>query len=127
MVNEIAHVLSESDPSNAKKYNENADKTSLKIDRMVLEINKSINKKARFITFHDAYQYFENHFNISASGAISLGDASDPSPARLSEIRKRGMVAAIGFTVALFVASLEGTSSIQDRSWNCQYLGLCKR
>ena len=34
-------------------------------------------------------QYFENDFDLSASGAISLGDASDPSPARLAEVRKR--------------------------------------
>ena len=29
------------------------------------------------------------HPDISAFGAISLGDASDPSPARLAEVRKR--------------------------------------
>ena len=46
-------------------------------------------REKKFVVFHDAYQYFEKDFGISASGAISLGDASDPSPARLSEIRKR--------------------------------------
>ena len=40
-----------------------------------------------FIVFHDAYQYFEDAFDISAQGAISLSDASAPSAARLSEIR----------------------------------------
>jgi ABC-type Zn2+ transport system substrate-binding protein/surface adhesin len=42
-----------------------------------------------FIVFHDAYQYFETDFDFPASGAISLGDASDPSPARIAEIRDR--------------------------------------
>ena len=88
MVNEIAHVLSESDPSNAKKYNENADKTSLKIDRMVLEINKSINKKARFITFHDAYQYFEKRFKVPSMGAVTVNTDVQPGAKQISEIRK---------------------------------------
>jgi len=37
--------------------------------------------------FHDAYQYFETDFDFAASGAISVSDASDPSPARIAEIR----------------------------------------
>ena len=39
--------------------------------------------------FHDAYQYFEKTFNFNASGAISLTDASKPSPARIAEIQAR--------------------------------------
>ena len=42
-----------------------------------------------YIVFHDAYQYFERAFDFPASGAISLGDASDPSPARVAKIRER--------------------------------------
>tara|TARA_A100001011_G_scaffold130006_1_gene137043 strand:- start:544 stop:1527 length:984 start_codon:yes stop_codon:yes gene_type:complete len=88
MVKEIAHVLSEIDPSNAKKYNENADKTSLKIDIMVLEINKSINKKARFITFHDAYQYFEKRFKVPSMGALTVNTDVQPGAKQISKIRK---------------------------------------
>jgi zinc transport system substrate-binding protein len=43
----------------------------------------------KFIVFHDAYQYFEAVYDIPASGAISLGDASDPSAARIAEIANR--------------------------------------
>ena len=43
----------------------------------------------QFIVFHDAYQYFENDFIFPAAGAISIGDASDPSPARIVEIQAR--------------------------------------
>ncbi len=42
-----------------------------------------------FIVFHDAYQYFERDFDFPASGAISLGDATDSSPARIAEIQGR--------------------------------------
>jgi len=39
--------------------------------------------------FHDAYQYFEKAFDFPASGAISVSDATDPSPARIAEIQAR--------------------------------------
>ena len=42
-----------------------------------------------FIVFHDAYQYFESDFDFPAAGAISISDASDPSPARIAEIQGR--------------------------------------
>ncbi|MEY8840974.1 metal ABC transporter solute-binding protein, Zn/Mn family, partial [Cribrihabitans sp. XS_ASV171] len=42
-----------------------------------------------FVVFRDAYQYFETAFDFPASGAISLSDAADPSPARIAEIQGR--------------------------------------
>ena len=53
---------------------------------------------ANFIVFHDAYQYFENRFGFPASGSITLGDASDPSPARIEEIQHK--VAELGVSCA---------------------------
>ena len=46
-------------------------------------------RDGHFIVFHDAYQYFEADFDFPASGAISISDASDPSPARIAEIHAR--------------------------------------
>jgi zinc transport system substrate-binding protein len=40
------------------------------------------------VVFHDAYQYFEQRFGLKGYGAITLSDASDPSPARISEIKQ---------------------------------------
>ncbi|QFT80488.1 High-affinity zinc uptake system protein ZnuA precursor [Roseovarius sp. THAF27] len=48
--------------------------------------------------FHDAYQYFENRFDFPASGSITLGDASDPSAARIEEIQQK--VAELGVNCA---------------------------
>ena len=57
----------------------------------IAEINLALDpiRGGKFIVFHDAYQYFENDFDFRASGAISIGDASDPSPARIAKIQKR--------------------------------------
>jgi len=55
------------------------------------EINATLEpmRGMSFVIFHDAYQYFETAFDFPASGAISLSDATDPSPARIAEIQGR--------------------------------------
>ncbi len=44
-------------------------------------------RDAGFVVFHDAYQYFEDRFGLQAAGAITLSDATSPSPARIAEVR----------------------------------------
>ena len=51
-----------------------------------LPIWRSVKDKP-FIVFHDAYQYFENHFGLAAVGSISDVSAQAPSAQRLEEIR----------------------------------------
>ncbi len=90
-LNVIAVKMSEADPQNARRYFSNAKTAIENLDNLMVEVKTILDpiKDKKFVVFHDAYQYFENDFDISASGAISLGDASDPSPARLAEVRKR--------------------------------------
>ena len=90
-LNVIAAKMSEVDPQNAGIYFSNAKTAIEKLDNLIVEVKTILDpiKDKKFVVFHDAYQYFENDFDISASGAISLGDASDPIPDRLAEVRKR--------------------------------------
>ena len=87
----IAAQLSSYDPENAGVYFTNAASAKSEIEMMMAEINLALDpiRGGKFIVFHDAYQYFENDFDFQASGAISIGDASDPSPARIAKIQKR--------------------------------------
>ena len=87
----IAAQLSSYDPENAGVYFTNAASTKSGIEMMIAEINLALDpiRGGKFIVFHDAYQYFENDFDFPASGAISLSDASDSSPARIAKIQKR--------------------------------------
>ena len=87
----IAAQLSSYDPENAGVYFTNAASTKSEIEMIIAEINLTLDpiRSGKFIVFHDAYQYFENDFDFRASGAISIGDASDPSPARIAKIQKR--------------------------------------
>ncbi len=87
----IAVSLAEVDPQNAEIYSANAEAGRAEIAALRDEV-KAILEPVRgqnFIVFHDAYQYFEYAFDFPASGAISLSDASEPSPARISEIQGR--------------------------------------
>jgi zinc transport system substrate-binding protein len=86
---QIARILVKSDPENATIYAENTAKATIKLDTLMHATQSRINAagKPKFIVFHDAYQYFEKRFDISATGSISVGDAQDPSPARIKEIQ----------------------------------------
>ena len=85
----IAGVLSEADAANAARYRNNAATAIANLDAQIASIRARTQKlhDIRFIVFHDAYQYFERRFGLQATGAISVSDASDPSPARVREIR----------------------------------------
>lgn len=87
----IAETLSAADPDNADAYRANAADGQAELTALNTEIDAILDpvRGRNFIVFHDAYQYFETAFDFPASGAISISDASDPSPARIAEIQDR--------------------------------------
>ncbi len=87
----IAESLADLDPDNADTYRQNAAEGQAELEALVEELDERLvdARDARFVVFHDAYQYFESRFGVPAVGAIALGDASDPSPARIREIQAR--------------------------------------
>lgn len=97
----IAAQLSQADPDNAGAYTANAATARSEMATLSDEINDLLDpvRDGRFIVFHDAYQYFETAFELPAAGAISVSDATDPSPARIAQIRTR--VAEQGVTCLL--------------------------
>ena len=90
-MNAVAAQLSAADPENAGTYFTNAAAAREDLDTLRTEINDMLDpvRGRNFIVFHDAYQYFETTFDFPASGAISVSDATDPSPARIAEIQAR--------------------------------------
>ena len=90
-LNLIAAELSAADPDNASTYFTNAAAAREELAALTSEVGTMLDpvRGGSFIVFHDAYQYFEVTFDFPAAGAISLGDAADPSPARIAEIQDR--------------------------------------
>ena len=86
----IADALSEKDQENAQTYQSNAKAAVERLQQLTSDIQSQANelKDIKFVVFHDAYQYFEQRFGLKGYGAIALSDASDPSPARISEIKQ---------------------------------------
>lgn len=85
----IAETLAVADPDNAAAYRANAVAAAARIDMIKAEIAAMLTpvQGRAFIVPHDAYQYFEQAFDMPAAGAISLSDASAPGPARLATLR----------------------------------------
>jgi zinc transport system substrate-binding protein len=119
-LNVIAGQLSAADPENAGAYFANAAAGRAELDTLTADINTMLTpvRSGQFIVFHDAYQYFESAFEFTASGAISISDASDPSPARISEIRARiadegidCVLAEPQFNAGLVATVLDGTEA----------------
>jgi zinc transport system substrate-binding protein len=88
IVNEIAKTLSLKDPNKKNVYYSNAEKLNHSLNELIEKINLSINKDARFIVFHDAYQYFEKRFDVSSAGALILNEEALPSAKKVLEIHK---------------------------------------
>jgi len=97
----IAEELSRIDPANAEIYQSNALAGQAEIDQVTLDLQTRLSHThGQFVVFHDAYQYFETSFDLESLGAISLGDASDPSVARIGEIREAVVSAGVSCVFA---------------------------
>ncbi|SDL55904.1 zinc ABC transporter substrate-binding protein [Aliiruegeria lutimaris] len=85
----IARTLAETDPENAAQYAANAEAAIAGLEALTEEVSERLEPMhgVPFVVFHDAYQYFEQRFDLPALGAISLGDATDPGAARVASIR----------------------------------------
>lgn len=107
---EIARRLAVQDPENAELYQRNAVAGQAEMTVLLNVIDTLMDplRGTRFMVYHDAYHYFESRFEVEAAGALSPGDATAPSPARLDHIRTsvRALQIACVFSEPQFNASL---------------------
>ena len=89
MAREIIAVLSRADPENAARYQANGENLIAATRAKETEIRLMLAGAARsgFIVYHDATQYFENRFGLSAVGSISGQDEAPPGAAHVAAIR----------------------------------------
>ncbi len=118
----IADALSAKDPENAAIYQRNAGMAAGEIGRIEGGISARLAsaRGKKFVVLHDAYGYFTERFGLEPAVAISLGDASTPSAARLREIKSElAAVQAVcafpeqGHDTRLIAAVTEGTATRQ--------------
>lgn len=85
----IAVQLGNMDPENADLYRKNAVKGQAELQRLSAEIKTMLApvQSRPFVTFHDAFQYFETRFGLHNVGFVTLSDGANASPARVSALR----------------------------------------
>ncbi len=90
-VDHIADVLSDSDPDNKQTYEANADAMLVKLDQLVDDVTTELKpvQDIGYIVFHDAYQYFERRFNVSAIGSITVSPEVLPGVDRIRELQEK--------------------------------------
>ena len=91
IVHEIEEALVKADPEHASTYEANAQKMMDKLDSLVVELRAELEPvhDKGFIVFHDAYQYFEQRFDVAAIGSITVSPEVMPGAERVSELRKK--------------------------------------
>ena len=88
ILNEMVEHLIENDEKNASIYKSNLNKALKDIDKLLKNVKSELNKDFKSIVFHDAYQYFEERFNVTVMGAFTVNTDVMPGAEQLSEIRE---------------------------------------
>lgn len=87
----LAEVFARRAPVHAERIRANAARLVARIDGLERDLTAELApvRGRPFIVFHDAYQYLEHRFGLSASGAITLSPEVQPSARRLTALRRR--------------------------------------
>ena len=113
MIHEIEEALVAADPAHADAYEANTEALMLKIDSLVAEVDAELEpvKGRGYVVFHDAYQYFEARFGVSAIGSITVSPEVLPGAERVSELQEkvRDLDAACVFSEPQFKPKLVAT------------------
>jgi len=88
ILNEMVEHLIENDEKNASIYKSNLNKALKDIDGLLKSVKSELNKDFKSIVFHDAYQYFEERFNVTVLGTFTVNTDVMPGAEQLSEIRE---------------------------------------
>lgn len=90
MVDHIAATLAEADPANAATYHANAEALHDQLHDLEHEIAEQLApyRDIPYLTFHEAFRYFDARFGLDSHGAITVNPERQPSARRLGEIRE---------------------------------------
>ena len=88
IANNIAEELSKLDPKNTSTYQNNRDKFVERVSDTEEKISQQLDHYISYVTFHDAYQYFANRFDVASSGALTINPDVMPGARQLSDVRE---------------------------------------
>lgn len=87
-VRNIAAGLSEADPAHAAQYSANSEAYCRKLDSLKAEMHTELDglKNRDIITFHEAFPYFAQEFNLNIASVVEREPGTEPSPRELGSI-----------------------------------------
>lgn len=87
-VKNIADQLSSLDPQNASLYKSNSEKYIRELEDLRDEMHLALDNVSNrdIITFHEAFPYFAEEFNLNIAGILELEPNVEPSAKQLEEI-----------------------------------------
>lgn len=91
IVNSVAARLTKIDPENKIQYENNASKIATKLNDLKASISLQLQgtSEKNYIVFHDAYQYFEKHFDLAAPTPITIHPEIPLGAARIKEVQSK--------------------------------------
>lgn len=116
----LGDILAKRDPERAERYRANAAREAERIEALHADLQARLAPVASrpFVVFHDAYQYFEHRYGLSAAGSITVSPDRQPSAKRLAAlrrtIRERGAVCVFAepqFKAPIVASVTEGTGA----------------
>ena len=88
ILSEITEHLIENDSKNASIYKSNLAKALAEIDKLIIDVITETNTDLSYVVFHDAYQYYENRFNVNILGAMTVNPDVMPGAEQIHEIHE---------------------------------------
>ena len=88
ILKEMTEHLVENDSKNASVYKKNLENALRDLDKLTINVMTELSQSTASIVFHDAYQYFEERFNVNILGAFTVNTDVMPGAEQLAEIRE---------------------------------------
>lgn len=84
-------LLAAMDADNAERYRDNAREQVERLQALDRELDARLAaiRDRPYLVFHDAYQYFEKRYGLTARGSVTLDPERAPGARRLNELRER--------------------------------------
>ena len=90
MVQRISQELTEVDPENARRYQENSKFLQQKLKRLDQHLEQDLGalKQKPFAVFHPAYTYLEKRFDLMRVGVVNIHPERPPGARHLAKLRR---------------------------------------
>lgn len=91
IVEKTAAALATLDPAHQEQYRHNAARLQQRLDQLHEQLQSRLApvKTVPYVVFHDAYQYFEASYGLTAVGSLTIDPERKPGAKRIREIRQR--------------------------------------